>query len=68
MLDIMLRLLAGWSYLDLGLLLIVGYTYVYEIIYHIIQSWIYNNDVLKVDFYENMTDIKTIPRTQLWTF
>jgi len=59
-LAITLRMLAGGSYLDLAALYVVGFTYVHEIFHHVNGSWICNDDVIKIDFYDNLKDIEAM--------
>lgn len=56
-LAIILRLLVGASYLNLGLLFLTSYSNIYEIFYYIVHNWINNNKVILINFYNNVTDV-----------
>ena len=57
-LERILRLLAGASYLDLGLLYALSYRHTYELFHTVLHNWIINDTVLSIEFYSNMTDIQ----------
>ena len=54
-LAVILWLLAGSSYLDLGLFYGLRYGNLYEIFHNVLRDWITNNDVINIDFYANVT-------------
>ena len=56
-LAITLRLMAGASYLDLGLLHICGYSSTHRIFHHVAENWICNDEIVSIDFCENMTNV-----------
>ena len=51
-----LRLLAGGSYLDLSLLLEVGFTYSYGIFHHVVSQWISNNNLVNISGEDYLKD------------
>ena len=51
-----LRLLAGGSYLDLSLLLEVGFTYSYEIFHHVVSQWINDNNLVNISGEDYLQD------------
>ena len=56
-----LRLLAGGSYLDLGLLYEMSFSYTYEIFHHVVKNWINNDKLVKIsgkDFFDDENKLK----------
>ena len=58
-----LRLLAGRSYLDLVLIFKIGQDYAYYICHHVIENWICNDRVIKInglDYVANTEAMKAV--------
>ena len=55
-LAITLRLLAGSSYMDLGLLCVCGCSSIYRIFHYVMTNWICNDEVIDTDCYKNFTN------------
>ena len=55
-----LRLLAGGSYLDLSLLLEIGFTYSYEIFHHVVSQWINDNNLVNISGEDYLQDDEQI--------
>ena len=60
---ITLRLLAGSTHLDLGLLHTWGYSSIYRIFYHSVDHWTYNDDVVVIDIYDQLKDVEGVKNT-----
>ena len=56
-LAITLRLMAGASYLDLGLLYVCGYSSIYRIFHHAIEHWMCNDKIACINCFDNLNDI-----------
>ena len=61
-LAIILRLMTGASYLDLGLLYVCGYSSIYRIFHYVIENWICNDKIVKIECYENLTNIESMKK------
>ena len=51
-----LHLLASGSYLDLSLLLEVGFSYLYEVFHNVISCWINNDQLVKINGEDYLND------------
>ena len=58
-LAIILQLLSGALYLDLVLLFMTSYASIYHIFHHVIEKWICKDDIISINFYNNLNDIDT---------
>ena len=50
-------------YLDLGLLFVTSYASIYHIFHVVIQYWICNDEIIPVNFYNNLSDIKAMKKS-----
>ena len=51
-----LRMLAGGTYLDLSLLLEVGFSYSYAIFHHVVSHWINDNKLINISGEDYLKD------------
>lgn len=59
---ITLRLLSGASYQDLGLLFVTSYSNIYRIFHYVIENWINNDGVMKIDCYNELSDVEAMKK------
>ena len=55
-----LKLLVGGSYLDLSLLLEIGFTYLYKIFHQVVSQWINNNNLVNISGDDYLQDDKSM--------
>lgn len=60
-----LRLLAGGSYLDLGLLFEIGTSYAYEIFHDVIENWIMDDRLVNISGVDYVSDDDAMSRVAL---
>ena len=64
-LAITLRLLAGASYLDLEVIFKISSQSIYTIFHDVLSNWICNDDIIKIEFYNQATDLNQMKETAL---
>ena len=47
----------GASYIDLGLLFVTSYSNIYCIFHYVNEYWIFNDKVILINFFNNLTDV-----------
>ena len=62
-LAVMLRLMAGGSYIDISMIYMLGYSHTYHVLHTVIQEWINNDDVISFlgeEYLTNKNEMKKV--------